>query len=72
MIKDIVTDRSDGLLVPYGDVERWVNAIKELLGNEMLRNRLIDQGKVTCSEKYSSKSQWLLLDEQYKKVLQCV
>jgi len=51
-IPDIVEDGKSGCLVPAGDVEALAGKIQDLLSNDRLRQRLIQNGGESVQEKY--------------------
>jgi glycosyltransferase involved in cell wall biosynthesis len=64
-IRDVITNEQNGLLVPVGDVYALATAIKRVLRDKVLRDRLVSNGQATVREKYT----WSAVLPLYGKLL---
>jgi glycosyltransferase involved in cell wall biosynthesis len=64
-IRDVITHEQNGLLVPVGDAYALAAAIKRVLRDKPLRDRLIAAGLATVREKYA----WSAVLPMYAKLL---
>lgn len=63
-IPEVVMDGENGFLVPYGDVEKATEKVLELLNDDELRHRFIENGLMTAREEFHSKN----IVEQYERL----
>lgn len=56
-INEIIEDNKNGLLVEYGDEEKFANNIKEILINETLVERIVRNGELTLKNKFNLQKQ---------------
>ena len=68
-IPEVVTDGSDGRLVPPGDAAALAAAIVELLGDPELRRRLGDAGHDTVADRFSIQAQVRRIEAVYDEEL---
>jgi glycosyltransferase involved in cell wall biosynthesis len=52
-IPEVIRDQTDGLLVPYGDVEAAANAMRRMLDSAELRGRFAQSGRGRIEEQFS-------------------
>jgi len=64
-IRDVVKDGETGLLVPPGDPQQLAQAINRLIGDAMLRNRLIESAQADVRERFV----WDVVLPQYRDLL---
>ena len=67
-IKNIVRPGENGLLVPVGDVEAWIEAIARLCRDPERRRRMGDAGRL-IAPRYSSDEMIKMIDQLYGKLL---
>lgn len=63
--RDVVTDEQNGLLVPPGDTQTLARAIRRVLEDATLRQRLTDAGRREVAARFS----WPAVLEQYRDLL---
>ncbi len=68
---DLVTDGTDGLLVPPADPSAWASAIERLLADPPLRERLGAAARHTARERYSLERTVERTAAVYREVLRC-
>lgn len=69
-LHEIVTNDQNGLLVKDGDVREFTDKLKRLMENDVLRNRLADNGLKTCQRFTVSKlvDKWeIIYNELFKR-----
>jgi glycosyltransferase involved in cell wall biosynthesis len=64
-IPDLVEDGTSGLLVPPGDVDRLTDALRRVVTDDTLRNRLADAAHVRATENFDVDVVWRRFDELY-------
>ena len=52
-IREIVRDKENGILVPYGDEDAFAAAVRRLLADAQLRQRLVEEGRRTVRDEFS-------------------
>ena len=52
-IREIVRDKGNGILVPYGDDDAFAGAVGRLLGDAQLCQRLVKEGRRTVRDEFS-------------------
>ena len=52
-IREIVRDKENGILVPYGDDDAFAGAVGRLLADAQLRQRLVKDGRRTVRDEFS-------------------
>ena len=62
----IITDRQDGVIVPKLDAQSMANAIKEIVEDEALKNKLVENARITVQERFSKAA----ILRQYRKLYQ--
>lgn len=67
-IPQVVTDRKDGVLIPPKDVQALKNAIRELLQNPQLQDKLGTNGRRTIEEKFELNKSVCKLIQIYQQV----
>jgi glycosyltransferase involved in cell wall biosynthesis len=64
-IRDVVKDGQTGILVPLGDPQELAQAINRLIGDEPLRNRLIQAAQADVRKRFT----WDVVLPQYRQLL---
>ena len=52
-IPEIINDNENGFLVPYGNIELFVNRIRTLINDENLADRFVKSALISLNEKFS-------------------
>jgi glycosyltransferase involved in cell wall biosynthesis len=63
-IRELIEDRVNGMLVPYGDEVAVANVLDELQRDESLRMRLVENGRYSVKKRFSA--------EQYSEVVAAI
>lgn len=68
-IPEVVMNESSGLLVPFGDVDRLVNAVQRLVNDQKLRERLGANARAEARSKFSADAIIHKYERLYRKLL---
>ena len=66
-VPEVISDRQDGLLVEFGDVEGLVGRISELLSDPVLSKRLGEAGRRKVHDRYTWDALYPLVREQLER-----
>ncbi|NJN68268.1 MAG: glycosyltransferase family 4 protein [Chloroflexaceae bacterium] len=69
VVREIVRDGENGILVPYGDVAALARAAMAVVGDEPLRQRLVRGGQATVRERYREDDLVGRVEELYGRVV---
>jgi len=69
-IVDAVVDGETGLLFPVGDVAALVGALRKLLSNKALADKLGCAGQELIKREFRQETIWDALNEEYRRLLQ--
>jgi glycosyltransferase involved in cell wall biosynthesis len=71
VVREVVQDGKNGILVPYGESEALAQATIRLLGKRGLRKRLVAGGQATLRERYPEERLIGLLESLYARCISC-
>ncbi len=69
-VPEIISDQYNGFLIPPNDASLLAQKIEELIKNQKLKKKFVQNGLKTISRKFSAKKQFHLLFKNFKTIIE--